>query len=155
MSEIPDDVRDAAINIVDLSREDFLLAKVSDNESNLRNVAIDAVCSAILAERNISKRMPDDVIESLMAIGPVEWGATHSQEDEKHVEDLRDTLRLTREHFNIDAENTAIHGVYLAGTGTVLAHTGNSPNSPQHARIIAGIWNHLVELAESTRRVEQ
>ncbi|MCY1741183.1 hypothetical protein [Ensifer sp. SL37] len=44
MSEtIPDDIREAAIRAVDEAREDFLLAKTSDNQSNLRKVAINCV----------------------------------------------------------------------------------------------------------------
>jgi hypothetical protein len=94
--------------------------------------------------------IPDDVIESLLKIGKVEWGQTFTQTDEKHVEDFKDTLRLTRESFDIEADETAIHGVYLEGTGVVLAHTGMSPNSPQHARILVGAWNQLVELARAS-----
>ncbi|MDX3926766.1 MAG: hypothetical protein QHC90_13305 [Shinella sp.] len=96
-----------------------------------------------------SKEIPEDIIASLLAVGPVEWGRTHRQSDEKHVEDLRDTIRLTREHFSIAEEETAIHGVYLEGTDTVLAHTGMSPNSSQHARILVGAWNQLVEIAKT------
>ncbi|ASY62468.1 hypothetical protein SJ05684_c10100 [Sinorhizobium sojae CCBAU 05684] len=92
-------------------------------------------------------RLPDDIIERLLAVGRVEWGTSLYQADEKHVEDFRDTLRITREHFATEADETAIHGVYLEGTGTVLAHTGNSPNSPQHARILVGAWNQLVDMA--------
>lgn len=93
--------------------------------------------------------LPQDVIESLLAIGPVEWGVSLTQSDEKHASDLLDTLRLTREHFDMPVEETGIHGVYLEGTGTVLAHTGMSPNSPQHARILAGAWNQLVDMART------
>lgn len=93
--------------------------------------------------------LPADIVESLLAIGPVEWGQTHTQTDGKHIDDLEDTLRLTREHFGIEDKETAIHGIYLAGSGVVVAHTGMSPNSPQHARILAGAWNQLVDLARS------
>jgi hypothetical protein len=93
--------------------------------------------------------LPADVIESLLAIGTVEWGVSFSQSDEKHASDLLDTLRITREHFGVTDEETGIHGVYLEGTGTVLAPTGMSPNSPQHARILVGAWNQLVEIAKA------
>lgn len=95
--------------------------------------------------------LPEDIIESLLAIGKVEWGQTFTQSDEKHVEDLRDTLRLTREYFGMEVGDTALHGVYIEGQGVVLAHTGMSPNSPQHARILAGAWNQLVDIAESSK----
>lgn len=98
--------------------------------------------------------LPADIIESLLAIGPVEWGVSLTQSDEKHASDLLDTLRITREQFGVTEEETGIHGVYLEGTGTVLAHTGMSPNSPQHARILVGAWNHLVEIAKAKAATE-
>lgn len=96
--------------------------------------------------------LPDDIVARLLAVGRVEWGTSLYQTDEEHVEDYRNTLRITREHFATEAEETAIHGVYLDGTNTVLAHTGNSPNSPQHARILVGAWNQLVDWAETQAR---
>lgn len=108
-----------------------------------------------IAEALMEASMPDtydlpaDIIERLLAIGPVEWGQTHTKTDGKHIDDLEDTLRLTREYFGIEDKETAMHGIYLAGSGVVLAHTGMSPNSPQHARILAGAWNQLVDLARS------
>lgn len=95
--------------------------------------------------------LPQDVIDSLIAIGPVEWGVSLTQSDEKHAADLMDTLRITREHFGMTDEETGIHGVYLSGTGIVLAHTGMSPNSPQHARILTGAWNMLVDHANGVQ----
>ncbi|MCY1741200.1 hypothetical protein [Ensifer sp. SL37] len=94
--------------------------------------------------------LPDDIRERLLDVGRVEWGTSFKQEDEKHIDDLRDTLRITREYFDIPAsQDTAMHGIYLEGTNTVLAHTGMSPNSPQHARILAGAWNQLVDIASA------
>jgi len=95
--------------------------------------------------------LPKDIVESLLAIGIIEWGVSLTQPDEKHASDLLDTIKLTREHFNIADEDTGIHGIYLEGTGIVLAHTGMSPNSPQHARILAGAWNQLVEIARKQK----
>lgn len=100
----------------------------------------------------MTKELPDDIVESILYIGRVEWGTTHARTDEGHADDLRDTMRLTREHFDIVDEETTMHGLYLEGTNTVLAHTGMSPNSPQHARILAGAWNQLVDLAEDQAR---
>lgn len=99
----------------------------------------------------VGGELPADIVESLLSIGLVEWGQTHKQNDGKHIDDLEDTLRLTRQHFGIEDRETAIHGLYLEGTSVVLAHTGMSPNSPQHARILAGAWNQLVELAKTQR----
>ncbi len=97
----------------------------------------------------VGSELPKDIVESLLAIGPVEWGVSFTQSDEKHASDLLDTLRITREFFGVTDVETGIHGVYLEGTGTVLAHTGMSPNSPQHARILVGAWNQLVEIAKA------
>lgn len=99
--------------------------------------------------------LPDDVVESLLAIGHVEWGVTFTQPDEKHATDLLDSMRITREHFGMPGGDTEIHGVYLEGTGTVLAHTGMSPNSPQHARILVGAWNQLVQIAKAREALER
>ena len=96
--------------------------------------------------------LPDDIVERVLAIGRVEWGTSHYQTDEQHVDDFRDTLRITREHFKREERVTAIHGLFLAGSNTILANTGNSPNSPQHARILTGVWNQLVDLAEQQAR---
>lgn len=91
--------------------------------------------------------LPQDVVDAVLSIGPVEWGATDAQSDEKHIADFANTLRLTREHFATEG-NAALHGIYIAGSNTVVAHTGTSPNSPQHARILAGAWNCLVDAAK-------
>lgn len=52
MTEIPNDVLVRATAAVDDAREDFLLAKVSDNQHNLRKVAVDVLSRAILSERH-------------------------------------------------------------------------------------------------------
>jgi hypothetical protein len=98
--------------------------------------------------------LPNDIVESLLRIGRVEWGCSFTQTDEQHIEDFRDTLRITREHFGDTEDATAIHGVYLEGSKTVLCHTGPSPNSPQHARILVGAWNQLFELAQAQKGIE-
>lgn len=97
--------------------------------------------------------LPNDIVESLLSIGRVEWGTTEAQSDAKHVEDFKNTLRITREHFDF-TDKRSIHGVYLEGEPIVLCHTGHSPNSPQHARILAGAWNQLVELAQAQKSFE-
>jgi len=40
-----------------------------------------------------------------------------------------------------------MHGLYIGGSDTVLCHTGTSPNSPTHARILTVLWNRFVEEA--------
>ncbi|SFG56783.1 hypothetical protein [Ensifer sp. OV372] len=61
---IPDDIREVAISAVQAAREDFLLAKVSDNQANLRKVAIECVEKAILAERERCAQIADHFSQS-------------------------------------------------------------------------------------------
>lgn len=86
--------------------------------------------------------IPKEIAERILAAGPIEWGATDKQTDEQHVADMARTLELTRKEFATEGERE-LNGVYLKGTNTVLAHTGTSPNSPMHAKIITGLWNQL------------
>ena len=99
-----------------------------------------------------SNTLPDDIVKSLLNIGRVDWASTEVQSDEDHVADFKRTLELTRENFGTEGD-VALHYVAIEGTGIVVAHTGTSPNSPQHARVMAGAWNHLVEMAEAQARL--
>lgn len=92
--------------------------------------------------------LPDDIVKSLLAIGRVEWAATDVQSDEEHLSDFERTLKLTRDNFKTEG-NVSLHFVAIEDTGTVVAHTGTSPNSAQHARVLAGAWNQLVSIAEA------
>ncbi len=65
---IPEDIREAAIRAVQAAREDFLLAKVSDNQANLRSVAIECVEAAIIAERARCTEICSDHISVLRKI---------------------------------------------------------------------------------------
>ncbi|AQQ02398.1 hypothetical protein B0E33_01335 [Roseibium algicola] len=98
-------------------------------------------------------RIPDDIVERLLAVGPVEWGETATQSDEEHINQFRNTLNLTRDNFDLPDE-TALQGVYLEGSETIICHTGPSPNSAAHARIIVATWNHLLELAKAQLAAE-
>lgn len=89
--------------------------------------------------------IPDAVIEQVLKMGLVEWGATAEQRAEQHVDDFRETLRMTREAFNYADVPVRLHGLYLEGTETVLCHTGTSPNSGANAQALAGAWNWLHE----------
>jgi predicted NBD/HSP70 family sugar kinase len=135
MGKIVDEVFDGAIEDASVIEQIYDAIKKHDTPSP--------------STQMVGVELPADIIESLLSIGPVEWGQTFCQSDEKHVEDFLDTLRITREHFGIEAEETTISYVALDGTGTVLASTGMSPNSRQHARILVGAWNQLVEIAKA------
>lgn len=105
--------------------------------------------SRLKQERDEAREaLPDDIRDSILSIGEVEWGATESLDVDGHLDHLRKTLKITNEgRGSIDP--TPMHGVYVKGTETVVCHTGTSSNSPQHARIITGIWNQLVQVART------
>lgn len=63
---IPKDIHDSAMRAVDAAREDFLLAKISDNQWNLRKVAIACIEKVILAERERCVREIDYFIENIV-----------------------------------------------------------------------------------------
>lgn len=88
-------------------------------------------------------RIPLHVREQVLAMGRVEWGATAAFDDAGHIEHLAGSLRKTREHFGYDDLPCRMHGLYLEGTETVLAHTGTSPNSGANAQALSGAWNWL------------
>lgn len=90
--------------------------------------------------------IPDDIIERMMAVGFIEWGAVNNKTDEQHIEDFRDTLAITRAAHQMPNGLQSLHGCYLPGSSTIVCHTGTSPNSGDHARIIAGLWNSVLVL---------
>jgi hypothetical protein len=144
---IPDDIDRIATDIV---RADY------SNDAEPDYGIYLAISLAILAERQRwQQSLPADIIESLLKVGRVEWGVSPMQSDEEHISDLRNTLNLTRKYFEMTEAETQIHGVYLEGQGVIVAHTGTSPNSPQHARILSGAWNQLVDLAEAVQTSTQ
>jgi hypothetical protein len=98
--------------------------------------------------------LPPELAEALLMIGEVEWGATGPQTDQEHVADLRRAIDGTHTHFET-AEPTSMHGVYMKGSGTAVCLTGMSPNSPNHARLFAGAWNHLLEIARAAQADKQ
>ena len=92
--------------------------------------------------------LPHYIVEAVLKMGRVDWGAVGPKSDDEHVVDFRDSLAITREHFELKGPRY-LWGVYLEGTETVLCHTGTSPNSPVNAQALCGIWNWLVEQASA------
>lgn len=90
-------------------------------------------------------QVPEDLEDTVLRMGPVQWGAAEAASDAKHKAQLGQTIRLTREFFGPEAVPalTQMHGLYLEGSDRVLCHTGVSPNSPNNARALAGLWNAL------------
>jgi hypothetical protein len=97
--------------------------------------------------------IPAELVERLLAVGPVEWGATDEKTDAEHRADHDTTLFKTRDHFDLPIL-TQMHQVSPVGKDTILAITGNSPNGGNHARLLVGAWNHLYEQALKTEAVE-
>lgn len=89
--------------------------------------------------------IPSAIAEQVLSMGRVEWGATAEFDQAGHLEHLAESLRLTRENFNYEDVPVPMHGLYLEGTGTVLCHTGTSPNSSANAQALTGAWNWLYE----------
>lgn len=89
--------------------------------------------------------------KAALAIGPVEWGMTHEHTAEEHAVHVQKSVEITAEHFAQEGPQK-MHGLYVAGSETVIGHTGTSPNSPTHARILTALWNSFVEEAEIAQR---
>lgn len=89
--------------------------------------------------------IPDELKKRMIAVGKVEWGAIKAKPDEEHVTDFADTLAITRKDHNLPDGPRELHGVFIAGSETVVCHTGSSPNSPTHAQIMAGLWNSVID----------
>ena len=85
--------------------------------------------------------------KAALSIGRVEWGTTHELDAQGHADHTKTSVEMTADNFAQDGLQK-MHGLYVAGTETVLCHTGTSPNSPTHARIMTALWNHFVDCAE-------
>tara|TARA_R110000764_G_C10926200_1_gene374463 strand:+ start:600 stop:923 length:324 start_codon:yes stop_codon:yes gene_type:complete len=94
----------------------------------------------------------DEVLKEMfaaaLAIGPVEWGSTGELSISKHLEHTKASIKNTAENFGQTGKQS-MHGLYVEGSKTVLCHTGTSPNSPTHARILTALWNSFVSDALS------
>jgi hypothetical protein len=87
-----------------------------------------------------------EMMAAALAIGKVEWGATKALSSSEHQDHVGNSIDITAEDFN-QVGPQPMHGLYLEGSDTVLGHTGTSPNSPTHARILTALWNRFVDEA--------
>lgn len=90
----------------------------------------------------INLELPEDLVAYIKEAGSMEWGSVGPKTDDEHVGDFAKTLRLTREHFQIQGA-ARLHGLYSKGTETLMACTGTSPTAPQRSRILDCLWNAL------------
>lgn len=86
--------------------------------------------------------IPEDIAAMVLQIGRAQWGQTEAFEAEGHAAHIAESVRLTDENFGQTGPRH-MHGLYIEDTGTVICHTGTSPNSPQIARALKGVWNWL------------
>ena len=87
--------------------------------------------------------MDRDTIEPTLfeRIGKAEWGATKAQTAADHGASMKKSVEITAEYFEQDGPQQ-LNGLYIAGTETVICHTGTSPNSPEIAAKLAELWNN-------------
>jgi len=83
-----------------------------------------------------------DTIEPTLfeRIGKAEWGATKAQTAKEHGASMKKSVEITAEYFEQDGPQQ-LNGLYIAGTETVICHTGTSPNSPEIAAKLTELWN--------------
>ena len=86
--------------------------------------------------------------KAALSIGHVEWGSTHELDAQGHADQTKSSVEITADNFGQEGLQR-MHGLYLQGTETVLCHTGTSPNSPTHARIMTALWNRFVDEAHA------
>ncbi len=94
----------------------------------------------------VEPTLPPDLAKWVLDVGKVEWGATDPHDADGHADHIRTSVNLTAEHFQ-QAEPQQMHGLYIEGTGTVICHTGTSPNSPRTAQLLTGAWNWFHDAA--------
>jgi len=97
-----------------------------------------------LLPSNIELQQIRDLLDA--ASSGVEHGVVRGKTPEQHAADLRDSLNWDT------AVTTDLHGVYLAGTETVVCHTGNGPHSEANARLITFALNNLRAMVDELER---
>lgn len=86
--------------------------------------------------------LPDELVEHIKKYGEVEWGAVGPHSDEEHAKQTLQSLEITRKQYSLQGDQK-LHGMFAKGEDTILCHTGTSPISAHHARILTGLWNAL------------
>lgn len=95
--------------------------------------------------------VPVDLKDTIRRMGAIEWGATEAKSAEEHAADTLSSVTKTMEHFSQTGDQQ-MHGCYLKGSELILCNTGTSPNSPNNARLIVGLWNWLLSEIERLDR---
>lgn len=96
--------------------------------------------------------MTQDEMEQMRSLiaaatpAPVEWGTVKGKTIEEHVADFRDSMSAET------AVSSDLHGVYIAGTETIVCHTGNGPTSEANAKLITFALNNLGKLVDELEK---
>ena len=89
--------------------------------------------------------------------GEWNWSFLESGSDEKHVDNFRESLRLTREAFKTEGD-TEMDAVYV-NNSSVVALCGNTPHSKARARYIATcnprLMRFFIEIMRSAYVIEE
>lgn len=112
------------------------------------NAALKAENERLREEISLLKSLPDDIAETVIKLGPVEWGQTDPKDANGHGESVKNSVELTAAHFQQEGLQP-MNGLYLVGEETVVCHTGTSPNSAQVARALTGAWNLMWDHARA------
>ena len=122
-----------------------------ENGSFVQHDALAAHVAAAVAEARaadaVKLAFPADVLEFALKIGRAEWGQTDPKTAAEHATDMASTVEKTAAYFG-QTEPQSLNGLYIEGTGIVICHTGVSPNSPEIARILTGLWNMIYDAAQ-------
>ena len=119
----------------DMAADDALAAHVAAEVAKAR------------AEDAAKLALPADVLEFALKIGRAEWGQTDPKTAAEHAADMASSVEKTAAHFG-QTEPQSLNGLYIEGTSIVICHTGVSPNSPEIARILTGLWNMIYDVAQ-------
>lgn len=114
----------------------------------MENAALKAEVERLREEITLLKSLPDDIAETVLKLGPVEWGQTDPKDAGGHGESVKNSVELTAAHFHQEGLQP-MNGLYLVGEDTVVCHTGTSPNSAQVARALTGAWNLMHDHART------
>lgn len=95
---------------------------------------------------------PEDIarVRELIAAAStnVELGCVTGKTAEQHAEGFRNSMECDT------AVGIDLHGVYLAGSETVVCHTGNGPHSEANARLITFALNNLGKIIDEIERLQ-
>lgn len=86
--------------------------------------------------------------------GPWEWNYTVPHSDEEHIENMKETLRKTRDHFSLEGDSK-MWFVSNGESGAILSQCGNSPTAEARSRYISFCSpKNIMSLIDRIRELE-